>query len=744
MKTASPRLLAAVAWLALLDCAPAATPDGVGDISLAPTPPRLGAPPEERPVVSLAQQQEIPTLPETTVIGEPVPSDTPTINAPPANNYLSELMSIGRGQSLLGETGSASQGRVGQSQLQYRPLLRPGEVFETIPGVIVTQHSGSGKANQWFLRGFNLDHGTDFSIKVDNIPINLPTHAHGQGYLDVNFLIPELIESMDYKKGPYYAEQGDFSSAGGAEVRIMNRLPQSINRAGVGSFGYFRSLNAASGDVGRGTLLYAFEYQHYDGPWVVPEGFNKYNGLLKYTLGDDDTGMSLSTQSYYGEWVSTDQIPRRAVDQDIISRYGAIDPTDGGRSTRIINNAQAWHTWNNGSVTRMNVYAQYYRMDLFNNFTYFLDDPVNGDQFAQRDKRAIVGTNLSHEWEGEVQGRRTFTVLGTQIRDDSIPEVGLQKTAQRNVLSITRDDRVNQASAGLFGSRTTWWYDDLRTVLGTRGDFYNFDVDSRTDPANSGFVANGIWSPKASIVFGPWDRTEYFVNWGFGFHSNDARGTTITVDPNTGLPVTAVTPLVRSQGYEAGFRSNFFPNLNTQFAFWNLDLASELLFVGDAGTTEPSRPSRRYGVEISNFYKVNDWLQFDCDVAATQARFTGEDPAGPYIPGSIGTTVNTGPTVFFANGAYISGRLRHFGPRPLIEDNSVRSIGTSLFDLRFGYEQPRYQCGLDIFNLLGTTNHDIDYFYTSRLPGEPAAGIDDVHFHPVEKFGVRGWVNVMW
>ncbi len=653
-------------------------------------------------------------------------------------------MQLGRGQSLIGETGSASQGRVGQSQLQYRPLLRPGEVFETIPGVVVTQHSGSGKANQWFLRGFNLDHGTDFSIKVDGMPINLPTHAHGQGYLDINFLIPELVKSMDYKKGPYYAEQGDFSSAGGAEVTVMDRLPDSINKAGVGSYGFFRALTANSSDAGQGHVLYAFEYQHYDGPWVVPENFNKFNGLLKYTLGDEDFGLSLSAQGYHGDWVATDQIPRRAVDQDLISRYGSLEPTDGGGSTRFLNNAQLWRRWDNGSVTRANVYAQYYRLDLYNNFTFFLDDPINGDQFAQRDMRAIVGTNLSHEWDGEVLGRRTFTTIGTQIREDSIPEVGLQKTKSREVLSITRDDRVSQASMGLYASRTTWWTDKVRTTLGNRGDFYNFNVRSRTIDQNSGSVAAGIWSPKASLVMGPWADTEFFLNWGFGFHSNDARGTTTTIDPNTLLPVTPVTPLVRSQGYEAGYRSNFFPNLNTTFALWYLELGSELLFVGDAGTTEPTRPSQRYGVEWANYYTITDRLRFDLDVAATQSRFTGDDPAGPYIPGSIGTTVNSGPTYTFQNGVYTSARLRYFGPRPLIEDNSVRSSGTSLIDLRIGYQRERFQCGLDIFNTLANTNHDIDYFYTSRLQGEPAGGVDDVHFHPVEKVGIRGFVNWVW
>ena len=720
-------------------------------ISLEPLPlvPLPGEPPDGRLV---AAQQTFPNDPSTTVLPPvEVIAEPPTFAQSPrvmaAPTLQQRIDAIGRAQPLLGEMGSASAGMVGQSQLQYRPLLRPGEVFETIPGMIVTQHSGSGKANQWFLRGFNLDHGTDFSIKVDNVPINLPTHAHGQGYLDVNFLIPELVYSMEYKKGPYYAEQGDFSSAGGAEIRIMDRLPQNIAKAGIGSYGYYRTLFAGSADAGAGHVIYAFEYQHYDGPWVVPEKFGKYNGLMKYTLGevDDDYGASFSTQGYYSEWTSSDQIPLRAVQSGLIPLYGTLNPTDGGVTFRSINNAAAWYRWSDTAVTRINTYAQYYQLDLYNDFTFFLDDPVNGDQFAQRDRRAVVGTMISHEWEREVLGARTHTEIGAQIRDDAIPTVQLDKTVNRQVLSTTRSDNVNQASLGLYLSRTRWWTDRVRTIVGTRGDFYNFDVTDRTiGLANSGFVAAGIWSPKASIVFGPWERTETFVNWGWGFHSNDARGTTTTIDPATMTGVDPVTPLVRSKGYEIGVRSSRIENLNTTLAVWWLDLESELLFVGDAGTTEPSRATKRYGVEWSNYYEINPWLRYDFDIADTHTRFAGNDPAGNYVPGAIGLTLNTGPTFTAQNGMFTSLRLRHFGPRPLVEDNSVNSNSTTLVDLRVGLNKRRFQCGVDVFNLLATTNHDIDYYYTSRLPGEPAGGVDDVHFHPVEKFGVRGWLNLSW
>lgn len=703
------------------------------------------------PVVRVAQPREIPMLPETTIEppAAPAPATAPVMNTSTQSSVFGLFETpndVGRGQSLLGETGSASQGRIGQAQLRTRPLLRTGELFETVPGLIVTQHSGSGKANQWFLRGFNLDHGTDFTVKYDDIPLNLPSHAHGQGYLDVNFIIPELIDHIDYKKGPYYAELGDFASAGGAELHTVDRLSQSINKGGLGTYNYYRALLANSQDWGYGHVLYAFENEEYQGPWVVPENFNKYNGLVKYTLGDDDFKITLTGQAYYAGWTATDQIPLRAVNDSSISRYGSENPTDGGNTSRFIGNAQLLRNWDNGSVTKANFYSQYYQLNLYSDFTYFLVDPVNGDQIAQRDRRGIYGTNISHQIPHELLGRRSSTTFGTQIRYDDIPNVELDHTVDRQLLSVTRQDYVQQTSGGIYMSNTTWWRDDVRTVLGQRGDFYNFNVNDMTPAtagANSGLVAAGIWSPKASIIFGPWEKTEYFLNWGYGFHSNDARGTTTTVDPNTLQPVNPVTPLVRSQGYEVGMRTSRIPRLNTTLAVWYLHLDSELLFTGDAGTTEATYPTQRYGVEWSNYYLVSKLTTFDFDFAATHAEFLG-NPDGSYVPGAVNMVINSGPTFRTERGFYSSWRVRYFGPRPLIESGDVFSSSTTVVNAQFGYRNQRFQCGFDILNMLGTTNHDIDYYYTSRLQGEPLAGVNDIHFHPVEAVGFRAFASYGW
>lgn len=688
---------------------------------------------------------DIPTLPETVVEAEPPRVAERLANTEPAGgqsffnaNSFDAFTSPGRAQTQLGASQTASQGTYGRADLEYRPFLRPGEVLELIPGLIVTQHSGSGKANQYFLRGFNLDHGTDFAVNVDGVPINQRTHAHGQGYLDINFLIPELIDHVDFRKGPYFAKDGDFASAGAADISLSTAFPQSYVKLGGGTFNFWRGLIVDSSQLGRGTLLTAFEFQSYDGPWVLSENLQKYNGVMKYTVGDDEFGAAVSLLGYSNDWVSTDQIPRRAVNSGLISRLGFIDPTDGGRTARIGANTQLWRR-SDVSETTANFYSTYYDLDLWSNFTYFLDDPVNGDQFQQADRRVTSGFNLQHRWDANY-ARNT---VGAQLRNDAIPEVALLSTTARTPTSVTSDSKVYETSYSLFAMQELTIWDKVRPSYGLRGDLFHFDVTSRNLPINSGTDTAGIVSPKASVAFGPWAQTEMFLNWGLGFHSNDARGVTIKVDPADGVtPVDPVSPLVRSHGYELGVRTKAIENLTSTITVWNLDLDSELLFVGDAGTTEATGPSRRTGVEWTNFYAVNGWLQWDADAAFTHARYRDDNPAGDHIPGSVGTVLNTGPTILLSNGFYWTFRTRYFGPRPLTEDNSIRSAYTSLCNMTIGYQTQKFRASVDFLNLFDSKDHDIDYYYTSRLPGEPAGGVDDLHFHPVEPLNVR--FNAAW
>ncbi|HCU84158.1 MAG TPA: TonB-dependent receptor, partial [Methylophilus sp.] len=382
---------------------------------------------------------------------------------------LEEIQVRAHYDNAVGSSDAASEGKVNASLIKNRPIARIGEILEFVPGMIVTQHSGSGKANQFYLRGFNLDHGTDFATYVDEMPVNMRTHAHGQGYTDLNFLIPELVSHLHYKKGPYSAEEGDFSSAGAAHLHLLNQLPQGIASLTVGSYDYQRMLLANSVALQQGHLLYALDVNHYDGPWQVAEGVRKYNGLLRYSEGDARDGMTLTAMAYKNRWNSTDQIPLRAVRSGQIGRFDAIDPSDGGDSSRYSLSFAKHHRDQHGGW-QINAYAVRSKLDLFGNFTYFLSDPVNGDQTDQSEQRTMLGLNLSKSWLGEIAGMAMDNKLGLQTRYDKLSPVALYKTAQTQRLSQIRSDKVEESSAGVYAENTLWWHEKLRTVAGLRYD----------------------------------------------------------------------------------------------------------------------------------------------------------------------------------------------------------------------------------------------------------------------------------
>ena len=632
-------------------------------------------------------------------------------------------------QDLVGIAQSASQGAVTARQLDTRPIMRPGEVLETVPGVVISQHSGEGKANQYYLRGFNLDHGTDFATTVAGMPVNMPTHGHGHGYSDLNFLIPELASGVQFSKGPYFAEHGDFATAGTANINYTNALARPIVRVGGGNDAFGRVLVAAAPTVRGGALLAALELERSDGPWEQPDGLRKFNGLIRYTRGDARNGLSATLMGYRGTWNSTDQIPARAVADGRIGRFGLVDSTDGGQSSRYSASLE-WQRSSGNASTTLSAYGLKYDLDLFSNFTYFLDDPENGDQFQQTDHRFVSGARLTHRRIGRWLDRPTQNTVGVQFRNDNIDDVGLYHTRERKRLETIRQDSVIQTSTGAFAQNETEWTPWLRTLAGVRVDGYRFDVNAGITE-NGGTDYAGLVSPKGGAVFGPFAKTEVYVNAGLGFHSNDARGATITVDPVTGEPASRVTPLARATGAEIGIRTVRIPRMQMTVTAWTLGLDSELVFVGDAGTTTPGRPSRRQGIEWTTYYTPKPWLIFDADLALSNARFTDADPAGDHIPGAVATVVSAGATVDSVGKMFGSMRWRYFGPRTLVEDDSVRSKATSLVNLTAGYKfTSSVRLALDVFNVLNQADSDIDYFYRSRLPGEPAGGIDDFHTHP--------------
>jgi len=651
---------------------------------------------------------------------------------------MQRVLVEGARASQVGVADSAGMGSVSQRQLETRTIYRPGELLEATPGLVASQHSGEGKANQFYLRGFNLDHGTDLRTTVDGMPVNQRSHAHGQGWTDLNFIIPELVARLDYSKGPYNASTGDFSSAGATAINVASRLPQDRAAATVGQNGYGRVLLAGSRDAGSGgddhgapgAWLYGLEAVHNDGPFTRGDNYRKLNAVLRYSAGFANNGYTITAMAYRGAWNATDQIPQRAVDSGLLGRFDGIDPSDGGQARRYSLSA-AWARSDDKQTTRASAYIINNRLELFSNFTYFLDDPLHGDQFAQPDRRVTSGFEASHSWHDHMDDMAWSTTLGVQVQNDNIFNA-LQHTETRQVLETVRADHIVESSAALYLQQrlraTTW----LRGEAGVRLDRYRFAV------GDAARVDDTLASPSISLAFGPWSRTEFYLNAGRGFHSNDARGVTQSNNP--------ATPLARSRGFEFGLRSEAVKGLQTVLALYRLDFDSELVYLGDAGNTEAGRPSRRYGIEFSNYYKPAKWLALDADLAFARGRFRRaalEDAAaGDRIPGAVEGVAQLAATFTPAGPWSGSLRLRWFGPRPLVEDDSVRSKASATLNGRLAYKfDARTTLELEGFNLANRQVSAIDYYYQSRLKGE-AAPQEDIHFHPIESRSFRLSLNI--
>ena len=640
--------------------------------------------------------------------------------------------------SQLGLADSAGAGSVGQKELAARTAYRPGEMLEAMPGLIASQHSGEGKANQFYLRGFNLDHGTDLATWVDGMPVNQRSHAHGQGWTDVNFVIPELVGRLDYRKGPYSARSGDFSSAGSADIGYASRLVKDLGSVTLGGDGFARALVAGSPELAGGTLLYALEGMRNDGPWTRPDDYRKFNGVLRYSRGYANNGWNVTAMAYRGLWHATDQIPLRAVEDGSLGRFDAIDATDGG-SARRYSLSGAWRRTGADSASKLSAYLIRNQLELFSNFTYFMVDPVNGDQFAQPDRRVTSGldaTHTLHLHRGEAMA--SDLTFGARLQNDNIFNA-LRNTRARQVLSTTRQDHIVETSGAVFVESATRWNPVVRTMLGLRADRYRFDVRSDL-AANTGRAYDTQASPSFSLILAPLASTEFYVNYGQGFHSNDARGTVAAIDPASLEALERAPGLARSTGMELGVRTEAIPKMQTAVALYRLDFDSELTYIGDAGTTEAGEASRRYGVEFSNYWRPLKWLSLDVDAAFARARSRN----GDRIPGAVEGVGQLALTVDRVGPWSGALRLRYFGPRPLIEDNSVRSQPSTTLNGRIGYRIGRdMQVEIEGFNLANRRDSAIDYYYASQLAAE-AAPREDIHFHPIEPRTFRVTLTKTW
>lgn len=651
---------------------------------------------------------------------------------------MEEIIIEGKAESLIGIAASASKGQTSSKELMERPFSRRGELLESIPGFIATQHSGDGKANQYFLRGTNLDHGTDFLMYVDGMPINLRNHAHGQGYADVNFIIPELVGELEYWKGNYFAQHGDLSSTGAARFKLLDALPQGILSTTWGEYEYTRTLMADTIQAGAGQLTVALEHQYYNGPWDLKSDATRLNGFMRWHWEDEQDKINVTFMGYHGKWKSTDQVPQRAIGT-VIGRYGNLDPTNGGNSQRH-SLAFDWVRHDGRTTTRANAYAGFYDLDLFSNFTFFKDNQGQGDQFEQRDHRWFIGGELARDWHFDALGQEQRITLGMQLRTDIITGLGLYNTTRRERWNTVRQDDITQSTYGIYGEaelKPTSWF---RIVPGLRGDLLQFNVQKSTRPENAGSLTQGIVSPKLSMIFGPWEKTEFYLNGGMGFHSNDARGVNIVTDPSNGAAADRVDPLVRTFGAEFGIRNESIPKLVNTLSFWLLRSNSELVYVGDAGTTEPGPASVRQGIELSTYWRPNDWTMVDVEATYTNARLRG-DPPNQNIPNSIPYTLNAGITLGGAQGLFGSLRARYFAPRPLSETLDVKARESFQVNARLGYRRNNWEVALDCLNLINRSDNDIAYYYDSQLRSE-AAAVSDVHVHPIEPRMFR--LSVTW
>jgi hypothetical protein len=648
---------------------------------------------------------------------------------------IQRVLVEGARASQLGIADSANMGSVSQKELAMRTIYRPGELLEATPGLIASQHSGEGKANQFYLRGFNLDHGTDLATYVDDMPVNQRSHAHGQGWTDLNFLIPELTARLDYRKGPYSARDGDFASAGSAWVTYANRLARDVATVSVGQNGYRRTAVAASSDAANGSFTYALEALHNDGPFTRGDDYRKLNGVLRYSRGYANNGWSVAAMAYRGSWDATDQIPLRAVQAGTLGRFDAVDATDGGEARRV-SLSGVWRRTTADSASKVNAYVIRNQLGLWSNFTYFMDDPEHGDQFAQPDRRVTSGVNAVHTWHTHRSDDFTSDLtVGAQAQNDNIFNA-LENTQARRTLSVTRQDHIVETSKAAWIENATRWGASLRSVIGLRADDYRFKVRSDR-PENSGKTSDTLVSPSLNLVFGPWRQSELYLNYGQGFHSNDARGTTTTIDPKTLEAVGATPGLVRSRGMEIGLRTEIIPKNQTALSLYRLDFDSELSYIGDAGNTEAGPPSRRTGIEFSNYYKPWKWLSIDVDAAFARARSRGVEAGQDRIAGAVEGVGQLALTVSQAGNWEGALRLRYFGPRPLVEDDSVRSHASTTLNGRIGYRWSKdLWLELEAFNLTNARDSAIDYYYASRLRGEAEAR-EDVHFHPIESRSFR-------
>jgi outer membrane receptor protein involved in Fe transport len=619
-------------------------------------------------------------------------------SAPAATQPMEEIIVFGRGAALLGTAEAATEGSVAGADLLVRPMLKVAELLEAVPGLVAVQHSGSGKANQYFLRGFNLDHGTDFTTYVDGVPLNFRSHGHGQGYLDVNGLLPEIVERIDYRKGPYRGDVGDFGMVAASFIRTIDRLDEPFVALESGDYGWGRLAAGGSTEIGAATLTALGEIKRYDGPWERDEGLEHVSIWGKYLLPTNFGELAFTLSGYEGDWHPTEQIPERAIGTSVCAdEFCALDPTADGNTSRWIGSAQL-----TGEDWEASAYLQYYDWFMQSNPTY--DFQIN-----QFDERWTVGGRYVKTL---IEDTRLALDVGGEFRYDDVGPVGLDEFEAGDLIANISNNDIRETSVAAFAEATWFATDELRLLTALRADYYDFDVAANSPGSFAGGETDSQVSPKVGLAYAASEAVELYANWGKGFHSNDARGVVNTEDPIPGL-----SP---GTGYELGARFEF-GDFKITSAYWWLDQDSELIFVGDSNSVEPKGASEREGYELTLFWRPLDWLGIDAVYTGSEARYV-DNPDGRHVEGAV---EHAGQIGFSAvkDRWEASMRLRYLGPYALTPDNAERAGSETTVSLRGAYNLRNMTFYAELINAFDSDGKDIVYFYGAYVDGLDPPGL---------------------
>jgi len=639
------------------------------------------------------------------------------------------------------QSSAASFHTISKIDLNLQPVRSAQDILRTVPGLFIGQHQGGGKAEQIFLRGFDIDHGTDINVTVDGLPVNMVSHAHGQGYADLHFLIPETVRELEVNKGPYATRYGDLATSGSGEFKTLNAMDKNVVKAEYGSFNTVRGL-AMLNLLNKNQHLFsnknenfyvAGEYRYTDSYFNRSQHFNRLNFFSKYSgILNNGSFLQFSASTFHSIWDASGQIPQRAIDEGSINRYGSIDPTEGGKTGRT--NVTLVHQlpFKNGYFKNQLYYSRY-DFNLYSNFTFYLNDSLNGDQIQQGDHRNIFGYNSVLQLNGKLGQKNLTSQFGAGARyDNSI--INLSHTIQRELLNDYVKGKLNQLNAWIYTDENLDLTKHLKLNTGVRLDVYNFDFNNQTYDTASGQVVKALASPKLNLFYTFNNQAQFFIRSGFGFHSNDARAVVVGRLNNT---------LARALGYETGTTFKPFKKMMVNIALWALHLQSELVYVGDEGIVEAAGRTQRYGIDFGFRYQIwNNWF-VDADVNYNHGRLIDEPNDANRIPLAPVFTSIGGISYKKTNGLNGSIRYRYMGNRPAVEDNSIVAKGYTLVDAVINYTLKKYQLGITIENVLNTQWEEAQFATQSRLQHEPAP-VTEIHYTPGTPLAIKGSVTVFF